>query len=161
MKKLLTLLLLLLFFSANAQKNKTYYKRFSGKISVVSEDVIKYDEEILIIYDTDAKLKPVFESGILFPNILKGFAGIKIAKPQKTDSVNNVNHNFTIQKFQMLRPKTRKVRQFKFLLYQNDIANPTEYFVELWNPKATWKTDIKKFIKGSKLKSIKRGSLVL
>lgn len=147
----------MLLFSANAQKKKINYKRFSGTITIISEEAIKYDDEIIIILNTETKLKQLFETGILFPAILRSSAGITVLK-QPTDSVSNIKHDFTIQKLQLVRSKSKsgKIRKFKFLLYQNDIANPTEYFIELWNAKASFKTDTKKFIRGAKLTAIKR-----
>lgn len=163
MKKLLTILLLMLVFSGYAQKKKINYKRFSGTITVISEDAIKYDGEILILYDIEPKLRPVFESGILFPALLKGATANPIPTPSKPVAADEITHNFTIKKFQFVRPRSKsgKIRKFKFLLYQKDIKDPTEYFVELWNPKASLKTEIRKFIRGCRLKAIKRGRVVV
>ena len=162
MKKLLIFVFLILSFSANAQKKKTIYNRFSGTITVISEDAIKYDDELLIILNTETKLKQLFETGILYPAIIRSPAGIKVSTAP-ADAVNTIKHDFTIQKLQLVRSKSKsgKIRRFKFVLYQNDIADPAEYFIELRNPKASFKTDIKKFIRGAKLTAIKRGSIVI
>jgi len=162
MKKLLIFVFLMLAFSANAQKKKISYKRFSGTITIISEDAIKYDDELLIILHTETRLKQLFETGILYPAIIRSSAGIKVSTVP-TAAVSTIKHDFTIQKVQLVRSKSKsgKIRKFKFELYQNDIADPTEYFIELRNPKASFKTDIKKFIRGAKLTAVKRGSIVI
>jgi hypothetical protein len=160
MKKFLLITFLILFFSAHGQKKKSVYIRFLGNITAINEEVIKYDDEILIIYETDIWVKEVFQSGIIYPGIIREAAGIP---PPKKPVAGEITHNLTVQKLIWMKPKPKygKIRVFKFLLYQNDINNPTEYFVELTNSAASFTTPMRRFIKEAKLKSIKKGNVLI
>lgn len=153
MKKLLTFLCLMLLFSGQAQKKKMVYKRFSGSITVVDQDVIKYDDELLIIYKTDKNLKKVFESGLLYPGLFK-YPGITY---QKKDAQNSVFHNFTVESCQWINSKSGKIRWFKLTLKPKNEEQSTVYYIELYNPKGTSKGDFGNFVQGALLKTIKRG----
>lgn len=153
MKKWLTFLCLIVLFSGQAQKKKMIYKRFAGNIAVVDEDVIKYDDELFIIYKTDKNLKKVFESGLLYPGLFK-YPGITY---QKKDALNVVFHNFTVESCQWINSKSGKVRLFKLMLKPKNDAQSTAYYIELYNPKGTSKGDFNNFIQGATLKTIKRG----
>ena len=153
MKKFLPILLLLLFVPALAQKKKPGYKRFSGVITIVDEDVIKYDDEMLIIYKTDKNLKKVFEAGLLYPGMFK-YPGITY---QKKDALNAVVHNFTVESSQWINSKSGKVRFFKLVLLEKSSNQSTEYYIELFSANGTSKGDFSKFVQDAQLKSIKRG----
>src|SRR5688572_27655250 len=101
MKKLLAIILLLLFLPALAQNKKSIYKRFAGIITVMDDEVIKYDDELLIIYKTDHNIKKVFEVGMLYPGMFK-FPGINYSK---TDALNKVVHNFTVMSSNWINSK--------------------------------------------------------
>lgn len=153
MKNFLAMALLLLFLPALAQKKKPVYKRFAGTITVIDQDVINYDDELLLIYKTDKNLKKVFESGLLYPGMFK-YPGIIY---QKKDALNAVVHNFTVASCQWINSKSGKIRLFKLVLMQKNKEQPTEYYVELYNAKGTSKGDFNTFVENAQLKSIKRG----
>jgi len=153
MQKFLAIIILLLVLPAMAQKKKPVYKKFAGVITVIDQDVIKYDDELLLIYHTDKNLMKVFESGLLFPGLFK-YPGVTY---QKKDALNDVLHNFTVESCSWINSKSGKVRLFKLVLLQKTGNQSSEYYVELYNPKGTSKGDFNNFIKGAQLKSIKRG----
>lgn len=158
MKKLLTFLCLTVLFCGQAQKKKTVYKRFPGSIAVVEDDVIKYDDELLIIYKTDQNLKKVFETGILYPGMFK-FPGINY---RKADGLNNVVHNFTVLNSNWINSKNGKIRLFRIILrHEGSKDRPYEYYFELFNPTATAKTNFGMFLPGAILKSFRRGNPVI
>jgi|GEM_PF-4259271 len=150
MNRVLIFFFLLLALTTHAQHKKAY-KKFAGTITVIDQDVIKYDNELLVIYKTDKYLWQVFEVGLLFPEMFKD-PGVAY---QKTNAVNNLAHNFTVMGSQWINSKTGKVRLFKFTLLPTDNGKETEYFVELYNPKGTARGDFKNFLKGAQLVSLK------
>lgn len=157
MKKLLTLLLLTSFFSVCAQQSAGGFNRFTGKIIAIDDDSFKFDGELLIVYNTEKRFKQVFESGLISPEIIRNVAGLGPAK-KESDLPNAITHYLTITDFQILftESKSGKIRKFRFLLHQNNGANPVQYVGELWNGNANFKTDILKFIWGAKLASLNR-----
>ncbi len=158
MKKWLTFLCLIVLFGGQAQKKKTVYKRFPGSITVVDQDVIKYDDELLIIYKTDHNLKKVFEAGILYPGMFK-FPGVNY---RKTDELNKIVHNFTVLRSNWINSKNGKIRLFRIILmHEGSKDRPYEYYFELVNPAATAKTNFSAFLPGARLQSFRRGNAVL
>ncbi|MFT3794567.1 hypothetical protein [Flavobacterium sp.] len=153
MKNWLTFLCLIAFFCGQAQNKKQVYKRFSGTITVVDEDVIKYDDELLLIYKTDKYLKMVFESGLLYPGMFK-YPGILY---QKKDALNAVVHNFTVESCQWINSKSGKSRLFKLMLKPKKDSQSTAYYIEIYNAKGTARSDFSNFVQGAELKSIRRG----
>lgn len=143
---------LLLVLSAHAQKKKAQYHRFAGVITVVDKDVIRYDDELLLIYNTDINLMKVFEAGLLYPGMFK-YPGITY---QKKDALNAVVHNFTVEGCHWINSKSGKIRLFKLVLLQKNSNQSDAYLVELYNPKGTSKGDFNKFVQGAQLKAIKR-----
>jgi hypothetical protein len=125
--------------------------------------MFKYDDEVLIIFNTDDKLKAVFQKGIFYPEIITGPVLNGSERKQDLESMVIRNDSLRISNFKELNflSKSPKIKRFKFWLYLKGRANPTAYFIELTNTKATAKTDIESFIKGCKLTFVKRGWLVL
>lgn len=190
MRIIATILLIFIFFSANCQETKVkeptfetqgeqedywakklfekeykkqeYYK-FEGRITVVDEFTIKYDDEILSIYNTKAELKKVFEKGIFYPRIITG--PLKSGKPRKIELESMLfrDDSLRITDFeeQIFLNYYPKVKRFKFWLYMKGVANPTVYFIELTNENAKAETDIENFINGSKLTFFVKGWMIL
>lgn len=153
MKKLVCLAFLLCVLPVCAQKKAPVFKRFSGTVTVVDHDVIKFDDELLIIYKSDNNIKKVFESGLLYPGMFK-FPGIKY---KQKDALNAVFHNFTVTSAHWINSKSGQVRLLKLVLLQNGAKQSVEYFVELFNPKGTSKGDFLNFVQEAQLKSFRRG----
>jgi hypothetical protein len=156
MKLFSAIAFLLLFLPALAQQKKPVYKRFSGTITVIDADVIKYDDELLVIYKTDNYLKKVFESGLLFPGMFK-YPGKTY---QKKDTPNSVVHNFTVASCQWINSKSGKIRLFKLVLVPNNNQPAEEYYIELYSPNGTSKSDFNNFIREAQLTSFKRGRIL-
>jgi len=182
MKTIATLLLVIITFSSNAQEIKRKYERFKGKIIVINEHAIKYDDNVLLVNNTSSDLKRVFEIGILYPGL---FVETKENKLEKKDSLNptetskdsvvvvkvsrkdfskfyfNRTDSLTITDFTVRNSfnESPTKRRFDFLLFYKGFANPTEYSIELINENATKKTDLRTFIDGASLTYIKRGSI--
>lgn len=151
MQRLLTLFFLILLVPVQAQQPKADYKKFAGTITVIDQDVIKYDDELLLIYKTDKYLWKIFEAGFLYPQMFKK-PGVAY---QKKDERNPMVHNFTIASSQWINSKSGKVRLFKFALLPKDGKEPTEYLVKLYNPKGTSKGDFMNYLKDAELVMLK------
>jgi len=64
-----------LFLFANAQdiqQRMFIPDRFNGKIEVVNENTIKYDDEVLMIYTSDKINRKIFKKGIFYPSLITG-----------------------------------------------------------------------------------------
>lgn len=157
MKRILAIVFALLVVPLAAQ-TKTTHKRFAGTITVIDQEVIKYDDELLIIYKTDHNIKKTFETGLIYPGMFK-FPGINY---RKTDALNKVVHNFTVLSSNWINSKNGKVRLFRIILmHEGSKQHPYEYYFELVNPAATSKTNFSVFLAGAKLQSFRRGNPVL
>jgi len=138
---------------------KQNFERFAGKIFMVNENIIKYDNEVLIVNNTEKQLIAIFEKGIFYPSIITGKVKTGISRKQDLDSMLIRNDSLRISNFKELNflNKSAKAKRFKFWLYLKGMANPTAYFIELTNEKADEKTDTETFINNSKLTFCKRG----
>ncbi len=168
----------------NKEYSNKNYKRYDGKLLVVNENTIKYDDCILIFSNASNDLKRIFEIGILYPNIfveseieslsvkenpdstLKNYdsliVNVKISRKNyglwfnRTDSL-----TITDFKEQKNFSKSPKVRVFEFLLFYKGFANPIEYTIELTNPYATSETNLENFINGARLTLVMKGSILI
>jgi hypothetical protein len=142
---------------------KQSYNRYSGAIIIVDEDTFKYDDEVLIVFNTCKDLKPIFQKGIFYPEIITGPVKKGLARQQELDATIFRNDSLRISDFQELKflRKTPKAKIFRFWLYSKGMFNPTVCFIELTNDSATNKTDIETFVNGSKLTFFKEGWLIL
>ncbi len=142
---------------------KQYYNRYSGTITVVDQDTIKYDDEVLIIFNTCKNLIPIFQRGIFYPSIITGPVKKGMARKQELDSMLFRNDSLRISDFAELKflRKSSKAKFFRFWLYSKGMLNPTVCFIELTNDSATPKTNLETFITGSRLIFYKEGWVVL
>jgi hypothetical protein len=142
---------------------KQSYNHFSGTITTIDNDTIKYDDEVLMIFNTCKDLKPIFQKGIFYPSIITGPVKKGLARKQELDSMLFRNDSLRISDFAELKfiKKSSKAKFFRFWLYSKGMFNPTVCFIELTNDSATHKTDIGTFVNGSKLTFFKEGWLIL
>ena len=141
------------------------YMRFDGKILIVNENTIKYDDEVLLIYNTSNELKAIFEKGIFYPSIITGPVKKGLSRKEELDSTMKIlrNDSLSISDFEEQNnfggsPKEKK---FKFLLFSKGLMNPTVYYIELTNDNATRETDLKTFINGARLTLVTKGSILI
>ena len=141
------------------------YMRFDGKILIVNENTIKYDDEVLLIYNTSNELKAIFEKGIFYPSIITGPVKKGLSRKEELDSTMKIlrNDSLSISDFEEQNnfggsPKEKK---FEFLLFSKGRMNPTVYYIELTNDNATRETDLKTFINGARLSLVTKGSILI
>ena len=125
------------------------FPKFTG-LTILSKDTIKFDSSFIIIYDTDPEIKKIFELGLVFPDLIYGASTMgdkfkfKRTFGADTLSISNVKEVH----FQNQRPDTKS---FSFLLWQQNMANPSLYLFELMDRTANPKTTIKTFVEKAKI----------
>lgn len=151
--------------------SKQNFQKFKGKI-VIDSNSIKFDEKTLVLYNVKNVYKPIFTDGIFYPNIITGNHIAIIKSKEEIDSMATSERVFynmmrtdslTIGYFDELKAlnPSPKIKRFIFWLHSPGRANPTEYYFELENEKATKKTTLPEFIKNSKLTFFYRGTLII
>jgi len=153
------------------------YKRFGGSIRQIDRNKFNFDDKLLIISNTSDDLKRVFEIGILYPGIIVGTRNDVQFDNKELDSTvitlkytGNKTFNSIFSGDSLIvtdfvefntTKNTIKVKRFKFLLFFKGFANPTEYYIELTNDKATTDMDTVTFIDGARLTQIWKGSILI
>ena len=142
------------------KKQITYFEKYNGTISISDKQLIKYNENVIEIWDSDSLMRLIFEIGIIYPEIIASTP--TNGKEVKFDSITHKikpwfvldsKDTFTISnvKLVLLNNSTIKSRRFQFLKIRDGTANPSLYYFELTNEDATKKTNLRNFILGAKL----------
>jgi hypothetical protein len=151
---------------------KTAYEKFDGKIIIVNDFTIKYDEKTLNIPNLEEEYKLIFTKGIFYPNIVMGneIAEIKTkAEIDKMTKDEKIFYNMTrtdsltigaFDELPLLNPNV-KTKRFLIWIFRNGEMNPTEWYFELQNANATKETELKEFIKKAKLTFCKSGTIII
>lgn len=148
------------------------YPKFTGQITRLDSNSFKFDEKTLIVDNPSEGLKILLVNGIFYPNIIVGNTVAVIKTKQQLDSLSvsqKVLYNMfrtdslRISDFEELKSlsESPKQKRFKFYLYRLGIMNPTIYYVELTNEKATKDFSVLEFMKGCRVTYIEKGSILL
>ena len=151
--------------------SKTYFDKFKGDIVIIGNGFI-FGDKTFVITNTTKELKPIFSSGLFYPNIIMGSAKSIIKSQAELDTLSTLQKMFynmsrsdslTISEFEELKFLTKSYTQkrFRFWLFRKGTANPTVCFIELTNDKASSKTDLTTFINGAALTYFKSGWIVI
>lgn len=130
------------------------YRRYAGKIDLVSPNVVQYGNNcIILIDDLNKDLRELFLQGIFFPQILQGDTTGGCVKKHillnpfaRIDTLRISN----LKELAWLNPSS-KVKRFEFYIWRPSFANPSLYVFELTNEEASDDTNLGIFIKASKL----------
>lgn len=147
--------------------SKKEYNSFSGKIKIIDDETILYDSNVLTIYNTCKYLKPIFQKGIIYPDILTGSVPVQkgLLTDQELSSIVFLSSSDSLQitDFEELKfiKISQKTKIFRFWLYTKGVINPTVCFLTLYNNSANSKTDIETFINGSRLTFFTRGWIII
>jgi hypothetical protein len=142
---------------------KKNYSIYSGVITVLNDDTIKYNDEFLIVTNTCKYLKLIFQKGILYPEIFTGYVPVNkgMVTKKELDSLSVLirSDSLEITDFEELTfiKRSQGTKIFRFWLFRKGLMNPTVCFVALYNETADRKTDIVTFINGSKLTFFAKG----
>lgn len=119
---------------------KQNFKKYNGNIKLDDNHDVMYGDTVVQISGCDGDLKSIFTSGLLYPQIW-GENKIRIGNVEELHFLN----------------QSPKNKRFTFLMWHPQMHNPTVCFFELTNDKASKKTNIAQFIKGSKLTFFQSG----
>ena len=151
---------------------KLSYEQYSNEIKENDGTEFVYDNKSFNIYGVNETLKPIFREGILYPQLISGFTTEKRKSEKELDSLSvseryfyelNRGDNLTISNLEELNflSTTSKVKRFRFWLSRPKSANPQVYVFELTNEMADKNTELKEFIKNSKLTFLKQGWIII
>ena len=152
------------------QKNykKAKYPKYEGEINTVGNILIFGNKNIKF---EDDKFKSVYSKGIFNPDVVFGEETTKYSKI-KIDSLSanqkvffNLTRNDSlyiccVDELTELNPNA-KTKRFKFWLFRIGIANPTEYYFELFNERADEHTSIEEFIEGAIMTFYYAGTIII
>ena len=151
--------------------SKTYFDKFKGDITIIGNGII-FGDKTFVITNTTKELKPIFSSGLFYPNIITGDGKPIIKSQAELDTLSTLqkmfynmsrSDNLTISEFEELKFLTKSYTQkrFRFWLFRKGAANPTVCFIELTNDKANSKTELIAFINGAALTYFKSSWIVI
>jgi hypothetical protein len=119
---------------------KEHHDKHTGKI-LAKSNVFTFGKSVLVLSNTKSDLKAIIAKGLLYPELFE------IDLPMAESDT------LTIQKIEEL-PSLNVIptsKRFRFACSRKNLLNPTIYFIELTNEKATVQTSLSAFIKGSSL----------
>ena len=147
--------------------SKKEYSSFSGEIKILDDETIQYNNNVLTIYNTCKYLKPIFQKGIIYPEIITGSIQVQkgLVTDQEFSSLAFLSRpdSLQISDFEELKfiKISKKTKIFRLWLYTKGVVNPTVCFLTLYNKSANHKTDITTFINGSRLTFFIKGWIIL
>jgi len=189
MKTLFTIALTVCFnylSGQNSEANKYYlptgvfkseiYKaerhpKFDGEIKKIGNTYYKFGDKKLKISLEDTTMLTIFQRGIFNPDIFFGKETTHKEQAELDTMTQNQkvlynlvrNDSLSICCFEQLEklnpnPQTKR---FKFWVFRIGLANPTEYYLELQNDKATKATTMKEFLENSIMTFFYKGTLIM
>ncbi|GAA3737507.1 hypothetical protein GCM10022422_21000 [Flavobacterium ginsengisoli] len=152
--------------------SRKYFERFKGKILILNENSIQFDEKTLILTNVNNDYISIFTKGVFYPNIItENSTSIlktkeelsKMTKDEKMIYNFNKTDSIRISNFHELKrlnpnPQTKR---FVFWRYRKGMVNPTECYFELENKKASTETSLADFIENSQLTFYYRGTIII
>lgn len=144
---------------------------YKGEITCLSDNIFRYDNNIIAGDFTEAEFRIVFERGIIYPSIFTGYSdGRVLEKAIVPDSLKEtLLYKLTrddsmrvviLNELDFLNPSV-KVRRYTLYLWRPGRANPSMYVMELTNESATNVTNLKGFLKEAKLSFLKFVSILI
>ncbi len=151
---------------------KQQYDKFKGKIEVINDNEIKFENKILFV-DCPKEYLSIFISGIFYPQLIIGNGeNVKILSNQEQEKLSpeeKFNYNFrrndniSISAFEELTflSNSPKIKRFRFWYFRPGFANPQVYFFELTNETAELNTSLENFLANAKLTYIKAAHIII
>ena len=150
---------------------KRNYDRFSGRIDTIDSNTFILGEKILKIETGNNELRKLIGIGVFNADEIFGKETTKKTKAE-IDSLSqnqkvffNLTRNDSLaiccfESLKKLNPNPQ-TKRFKFWVMRIGVANPTEYYIELFNDKATKETELDEFIENSKMSFYYKGTLII
>lgn len=147
------------------------YPRFQQNIQLVRDSNYQFGEKILNISIENKSYEMLFKKGIFNPDVVFGEETTTENKSQldtltqDQKIIYNLVRNDSLsiccfEELEKLNPNPQ-TKRFKFSLFRIGVANPTEYYLEFYNKKATKKTSIEEFIENAKMTFYYQGATIL
>ena len=162
-------------FAKSVFNSKVYskgnYDRFSGQIDSIDANTFRLGEKILKVETNNNELKKLIVIRVFNADEIFGKETTKKPKAE-LDSLSqnqrvffNLTRNDTLaiccfESLDKLNPNPQ-TKRFKFWVMRIGVANPTEYYIELYNEKAKKETELDEFIKNSKMSFYYKGTLII
>ena len=152
---------------------KRHFKKFHGEI-IVNDNHYQYGSLVLTVY-VPSEFKPLFVKGILYPDIIHGYFNIGKKIKIELSKTDTAKPNPVLVK-SILQPDSLSLsafeelkfletsphhKRFRFWMDTKGLANPTVYFIELTNNKATTDTPLSEFVQGADLTFIEEGWVIM
>jgi hypothetical protein len=156
----------------NNEYVKKEYSKFNGKIEIINDNKILFDNKTLLVNCPKTYLA-IFKNGLFYPQLIFGNSeNNKILSNEELNKLSqndrffyNINRNdsFSISNFEELEflSKSPKIKRFRFWNFRHGSANPQVYFIELINENANSNTSLENFLKNAHLTYIKAGHIVI
>ena len=150
---------------------KGNYDRFSEQIDSIDSNTYRFRDKFLKIESGNAELRKLIKCGIFNPDVIFGKVTTKKSKAE-IDSLSpnqkvffNLTRNDSLaiccfEELIKLNPNPQ-TKRFKFWVFRKGVANPTEYYIELFYDKATKETEWDKFFENSKMSYYYKGTLII
>jgi hypothetical protein len=162
-------------FAKDVFNSKEYvkgnYDRFSGRIDSIDSNTFRLGEKILKIETGNNELRKLIGIGVFNADEIFG-KETTIKTKAEIDSLSqnqkvffNLTRNDSLaiccfESLEKLNPNPQ-TKRFKFWVMKIGVANPTEYYIELYNDKATKETELDEFIENSKMSFYYKGTLII
>jgi len=152
--------------------SRQQYDKFNGKIEVINDNEIKFENKTLIVHCPKEYLS-IFTTGIFYPqliigneennNILSSEEFEKLSPEDKLKYSLSRNDSFNVSVFEELTflNKSPKIKRFRFWNSRPGFANPQVYFIELTYGNAKKNTSLESFLKKAQLTYIKAGHIII
>jgi len=155
----------------SSKYKKGNYPRFQQNIQLVGENSYQFGEKNITVSIENKSYEILFKKGIFNPDVVFGKETIKKSNSQldtltQTQKIiyNQVrNDSLSIccfEELEKLNPNPQ-TKRFKFWLLRIGTVNPTEYYIEFHNKKATKETSIEEFIENAKMTFYYQGGIII
>lgn len=162
-------------FATGVFKSELYkpamFQRFGRAIKKVGNTYYQFGDKQLKVALQDTTMLIIFQSGIFNPDIVFGKETIHKEQasvdtlPQSQRLICNLTRNDSLsiccfEPLGLLDPNPQ-TKRFKFWVFRKGMANPTEYYLELQNDKATKATPLKEFLESSTMTFYYEGTIII
>jgi hypothetical protein len=125
-----------------------HFDKFTGLIHCDINDCL-FNHIRLTLAITLPELQTIFSSGLFYPDLIPGRIcpgdSLIISSLEELPFAENGS----------------AVKRFRFWLFENCLANPTVYFIELTNDQAKKGEEISSFVKGARLTFVRKGWIII
>lgn len=147
------------------------FKKFTGEIKKESNTFYRFGDKTLKISLEDTTILEIFTTGIFNPDIVFGQQTIhKDQSELDTLSLSqrrlyNLIRNDSLsiccfEQLERLNPNVQ-IKRFKFWVFRIGVSNPTEYYLELQNERATSTIPLKDFLENSVMTFYHQGTVII